>query len=51
LFHSEIIDLRAVVSFQGMSVEELEGAFRDSVDDSLEFREERDQRFSGPRGR
>jgi predicted HicB family RNase H-like nuclease len=34
-----------------MSVEELKGAFRDSVDDYLEFCEELDQRFSGPRGR
>ncbi len=40
LFHGEVIDLRDVVTFQGTSVEELEGAFRDSVDDYLEFCEE-----------
>lgn len=51
LFHGEVIDLRDVVTFQGTSVEELEGAFRDSVDDYLEFCEERgedpDRPFSG----
>ncbi|CAA9454638.1 MAG: HicB protein [uncultured Rubrobacteraceae bacterium] len=51
LFHGEVIDLRDVVTFQGTSVEELEGAFRDSVDDYLEFCEERgeepDKPFSG----
>ena len=51
LFHGEVIDLRDVVTFQGTSVEELEGTFRDSVDDYLEFCEERgeepDKPFSG----
>lgn len=43
LFHGEAIDLRDVVTFQGTSVWELEEAFRDSVDDYLEFCEERDE--------
>lgn len=51
LFHGEVLDLRDVVTFQGTSVEELEAAFRDSVDDYLEFCEERgeepDKPFSG----
>lgn len=51
LFHSEMIDLRDVVTFQGTSVEELEAAFRDSVDDYLEVCEARgeepDKPFSG----
>ena len=51
LFHGEVIDLRDVVTFQGTSVEELEEAFRGSVDDYLEFCEERgeapDRPFSG----
>lgn len=51
LFHGEVIDLRDVVTFQGTSVEELEEAFRDSVDDYLEFCEQRgeepDRPFSG----
>jgi len=41
LFHGEVIDLRDVVTFQGTGVEELEEAFRDSVDDYLEFCEGR----------
>lgn len=51
LLHGEVIDLRDVVTFQGTSVEGLERAFRDSVDDYLEFCEERgeepDKPFSG----
>ena len=47
LFHGEVIDLRDVVTFQGRSVEELEEAFRDSVDDYLQFCEEPDRPFSG----
>ena len=51
LFHGEVIGLRDVVTFQGTSVEELEEAFRDSVDDYLEFCAERgeepDKQFSG----
>lgn len=37
IFHGEVLDLRDVVTFQGLSVEELEQGFRDSVDDYLEF--------------
>jgi len=51
LFHGEVLDLRDVVAFQGKCVEELEQAFRDSIDDYLEFCEERgeepDRPFSG----
>ncbi len=51
LFHGEVLDLRDVITFQGTSVEELEREFRDSVDDYLEFCEERgeepDRPFSG----
>ena len=51
LFHGEVLDLRDVVTFQGKSVVELEKAFKDSVDDYLEFCEERgeepDKPFSG----
>ena len=51
LFHGEVIDLRDVITFQGTSVEELESAFRDSIEDYLEFCEERgeepDRPFSG----
>jgi predicted HicB family RNase H-like nuclease len=41
LFHGAVLDLRDVVTFQGRSVEEIEQAFRDSIDDYLAFCEER----------
>ena len=51
IFHGEVLDLRDVVTFQGTSVAELEQAFKDSVDDYLEFCQERqekpDKPFSG----
>jgi predicted HicB family RNase H-like nuclease len=51
IFHGEVLDLRDVVTFQGKSVKELEQAFRDSIDDYLEFCKERgeepDKPFSG----
>ena len=51
LFRGEVLDLRDVITFQGTSVEELEKEFRDSIDDYLEFCEERgeepDRPFSG----
>lgn len=51
VFHGEVLDLRDVITFQGKSVEELEQAFRESIDDYLEFcaskDEEPDKPFSG----
>jgi predicted HicB family RNase H-like nuclease len=51
LFHGEVVDTRDVITFQGTSVHELEQAFRDSIDDYLEFCAERgeepDKPFSG----
>lgn len=51
VFHGEVLHLRDVITFQGTSVEELEKEFRDSIDDYLEFCEERgeepDRPFSG----
>lgn len=51
IFHGEVVGLRDVVTFQGTSVEELKVAFRESVDDYLEFCEQRgeqpDKPFSG----
>jgi len=51
VFHGEVLDTRDVITFQGTSVEELERAFRESVDDYLEFCKERgeepDRPFSG----
>ena len=51
IFHGEVLDLRDVVTFQGRSVDEIEAAFRESVDDYLAFCAERgeepDKPFSG----
>jgi predicted HicB family RNase H-like nuclease len=51
IFHGEVLDTRDVITFQGSSVEEVELAFRDSIDDYLEFCEQRgespDKPFSG----
>jgi predicted HicB family RNase H-like nuclease len=51
LFHGEVLDTRDVITFQGTSVEDLQQAFRDSVDDYLDFCKERneepDRPFSG----
>lgn len=41
IFHGEVINLRDVVTFQGATVKELRKAFRDSVDDYIEFCAER----------
>lgn len=37
LFHGEVLDTWDVITLQGTSVQELEEAFRDSVEDYLEF--------------
>ncbi len=51
LLHGEVLDLKDVITFQGRSVEELDRAFRDSIDDYLAFceecGEEPDKPFSG----
>lgn len=51
IFHGEVLDLRDVITFQGTSVEEVERSFRESIDDYLEFCEQRgeepDKPFSG----
>jgi predicted HicB family RNase H-like nuclease len=51
LLHGEVLDTRDVITFQGRSVDELERAFRDSVDDYLDFCASRgeapDRPFSG----
>lgn len=51
IFHGEILDTKDVITFQGRSVDEIEQAFKDSVDDYLDFCAERgekpDKPFSG----
>jgi predicted HicB family RNase H-like nuclease len=41
VFHGEVLNLRDVITFQGRTVAELRKAFRDSVDDYVEFCTER----------
>ncbi len=43
LFHGEVLDKRDVITFQGISVQQLEQAFRESIDDYLEFCAERNE--------
>lgn len=51
IFHGEVVNTRDVITFQGISVKELKQAFKDSVEDYLEFcrarGEEPNQPFSG----
>ena len=51
IFHGEVINTRDVITFQGKSVKDLHKAFRESVEDYLEFcqkrGEEPDKPFSG----
>ena len=37
VFHGEVIDIKDVITFQGKSVDELKKAFKDSVEDYLDF--------------
>jgi predicted HicB family RNase H-like nuclease len=37
IFHGDVINIRDVVTFQGTTVEEIKQAFRDSVEDYLDF--------------
>ena len=48
IFHGEVINLRDVVTFQGKSVDELHKAFKDSIDDYLEFCDERGEEPEKP---
>lgn len=48
LFHGEVIDIKDVVTFQGRSVDEIVTAFRDSVDDYLDFCRERGKSQTSP---
>jgi predicted HicB family RNase H-like nuclease len=51
VFHGEVLDTRDVITFQGTTVEEIEHAFRESLDEYLDFcterNEEPDKPFSG----
>ncbi len=51
VFHGEVLNVRDVITFEGTSVKELQKAFKDSVDDYLDFckkrSEEPEKPFSG----
>lgn len=48
VFHGEVLDLRDVITFQGKTVEEIKKAFRESIDDYLEFCKERNEKADKP---
>ena len=51
ILHGEVLDTKDVITFQGTTVDEIESAFRESIDDYLAFCRERgeepDKPFSG----
>ena len=51
ILYGEVINVRDVITFEGTTVEEVQQAFRESVDDYLEFCEQRgespEKPFSG----
>lgn len=40
IFHGDVINTRDVITFQGKTVDEIEQAFRESIDDYLEWCEQ-----------
>lgn len=51
IFHGEIVGIRTVITFQGTTVDEIETAFKDSIDDYLDWCKKRrktpEKPFSG----
>lgn len=51
LFHGDVMGLRAVITFQGTNVDELEQAFKDSIDTYIDWCKKRkvspEKSFSG----
>lgn len=37
IFHGDVVNTRDVLTFQGTTVEEIEGAFKDSVEDYIQW--------------
>ncbi len=44
IFHGEVVGLSDIITFQGKSVDELEEAFKGSVDDYLAWCKEREEK-------
>ena len=51
IFHGKVLGIKDIITFQGTTVDEIEHAFKDSVEDYLAFCKERgeepDRQFSG----
>lgn len=51
IFHGEVVGLKDIITFQGKTVEELEQAFKDSIEDYLAWCKKRGEKpektFSG----
>jgi predicted HicB family RNase H-like nuclease len=47
IFHGEVVGLRAVITFQGTTVEEIEQAFKDSIDWCKKRNKEPEKAHSG----
>jgi len=41
IFHGEVAGIKAVITFQGITVDEIEQAFKDSIDDYIDWCKER----------
>lgn len=48
IFHGEVLGIKDVVTFQGITVAEIEQAFKDSVEDYLAFCAERGEEPNRP---
>lgn len=48
IFHGEVVNIPDVITFQGESVDDLRRAFRDSVEDYLDFCKERGEEPAAP---
>ncbi len=48
IFHGELVGMRAVITFQGTTVEELETAFKDSINDYLDWCKKRKKQPENP---
>jgi predicted HicB family RNase H-like nuclease len=48
IFHGEIINTRDVITFQGSTVAEIKKAFKESIDDYLDFCKERNEEPEKP---
>ncbi len=48
IFHGEVINTKDVITFQGQSVKELKKAFKDSIDDYLDFCQKKGEKPEKP---